>query len=111
MSGMHSSPTDRECVLACALVDILTIALVISVGNAVAWLIALYTTRGVQLLLWDVAFGMAGTALCALAFAWLAPAYQVIGLVSVGPLCAKLMIFGGDAIRATISKAAGAADR
>lgn len=31
--------------------DILTIAIVMSVGNAVAWLMALYTERGVQLLL------------------------------------------------------------
>ena len=79
--------------------DILTIALCISIGNAVAWLIALYTQRGVHLLLWDILFGMVGAALCAVAIAWVTPTLGVVGLVTAGPFCAVLMIFAGDAIR------------
>jgi hypothetical protein len=83
--------------------DILTIALCISIGNAVAWLIALYTDRGVQLLLWDVPFATVGAALCALAIAWIAPTLGVVGLVMAGPLCAVLMIVAGNAIRRALS--------
>lgn len=79
--------------------DILTIALCLSIGNAVAWLIALYTERGVHLLLWDVLFATAGAALRALAIAWIAPTLGVVGLVTAGPFCAVLMIFTGHAIR------------
>jgi hypothetical protein len=49
--------------------DILTIALCISIGSAVAWLLALYTDRGVHALLWDTLFATAGAALCALTLA------------------------------------------
>ena len=79
--------------------DILTMALCLSIGCAVAWLIALYTRRGVQLLLWDLPFATAGAALCALAVAWFAPTLGVLGLVTVGPVFAVLMIAAGDAIR------------
>ena len=79
--------------------DILTIALCLSVGSAVAWLVALYTKRGVQQLLWDVPFAIAGAALCALAAAWIAPKLVVVSLVTAGPVCAVLLIFTGDAIR------------
>jgi uncharacterized membrane protein YfcA len=74
-------------------------ALCMSVGSAVAWLIALYTERGVRRLLWDFPFATAGAALCALAIAWIDPRFVMIGLVTAGPLCAALMIFAGDAIR------------
>jgi hypothetical protein len=87
--------------------DILTVALSISIGNAVAWLIALYTKRGVQRLLWDVSFAMVGAALCAMAFVWLAPTLRIIGLLSLGPLCSVLMIFIGDAIRTHMRTATG----
>jgi hypothetical protein len=79
--------------------DILTIALCMSIGSAVAWLMALYTERGVQLLLWDMPFAMAGAALCALAIAAIAPAYVVVGLLMAGPFCAVVAIFAGQAIR------------
>ena len=79
--------------------DILTIALCMSIGSAVAWLMALYTSRGVQLLLWDMPFAMAGAALCALAIAAIAPAFVVVGLVMAGPFCAVFAIFAGHAIR------------
>jgi hypothetical protein len=74
-------------------------ALCISVGSAVAWLLALYTSRGVRLLLWDVPLGTLGAALCALAIGAISPALSVVGLVTAGPLSAALMIFAGDAIR------------
>jgi hypothetical protein len=79
--------------------DILTIALCISIGNAVAWLMALYTKRGVTFLLWDVPFATAGAALCALAVTLISTKLVVVTLVTVGPLCALLLIFTGHAIR------------
>jgi hypothetical protein len=84
--------------------DILTIALCMSVGNAVAWLIALYTERGVRLLLWDVPFATLGAALCAVATARVAPAFVVVALVTAGPLCALLMIGVGNTIRRALHK-------
>jgi hypothetical protein len=79
--------------------DTLTIALCLSIGCAVAWTIALYTKRGVRLLLWDVSFAIAGAALCALAIAWLAPYLGLVGLVVLGPIWAVAMIMAGDTIR------------
>jgi hypothetical protein len=84
-------------------VDILTIALCLSIGSAVPWLIALYTERGVQLLLWDVPFATAGAALCAAATAWLVPWLGVVGLVAAGPLCAYLAMRAGDALRRALA--------
>ena len=79
--------------------EILTIALCLSIGTCVAWLVALYSKRGPYLLLWDNVFAMTGTALCAVAIAWLVPAIGVLGLVIAGPLCAYLAIVAGQAIR------------
>jgi hypothetical protein len=79
--------------------DILTIALCISVGNAVAWLLALYTSRGFHPLLWDTLFATVGAALCALALSWFSPEFVVAGLVIVGPVFALVAIFAGDALR------------
>jgi hypothetical protein len=69
------------------------------IGNAVAWLIALYSERGAYLLIWNVVFGTLGAALCALAFLWIAPTFVIVGLVTVGPLFALLTIVGGNALR------------
>jgi len=82
-----------------AALDILTIAIVMSVGNAVAWLLALYTARGVRLLLWDVPFATLGAALCAASIACLDPKLTIVGLVTLGPFCALLMLHIGNAIR------------
>ena len=79
--------------------DNLTIALCISIGQAVAWLIALYTERGVHLLFWNVLFATVGAALCALAIAWIVPTLGLLGLVTAGPICAVLMVVGGHALR------------
>jgi hypothetical protein len=84
-------------------VDILTIALCMSIGSAVSWLIALYTSRGVRLLLWDVPFATLGAALCALAVGAVAPTFVIIALMTVGPLCAVIMIVIGNTIRRALS--------
>jgi len=78
--------------------DTLSIALCISIGSCVAWLVALYTPAGTPSLLWNVPLGMTGAALCALAIAWLAPWLGVFGLVIAGPFGALLTIKAGDAI-------------
>jgi hypothetical protein len=76
----------------------LTIALCISIGSCVAWLIALYTRDGTRMLLWNFPFGVAGAALCALIIAWLAPWLGVVGLVIAGPFFSLLAIVAGQAI-------------
>ena len=86
--------------------DILTIALCMSIGNAVAWLIALYTERGVPLLLWDVPFATIGAALCAISVAWIEPKLVVVGLVTAGPVCAAVMIIAATRSDALCSQAA-----
>ena len=78
--------------------DTLSIALCLSIGSCVAWVIALYTPGGLPLLLLNVPLGMAGAALCALAIAWLAPWLGVVGLVIAGPFGAALLIVAGGAI-------------
>ena len=78
--------------------DTLSIALCISIGSCVAWLVALYTPAGTLSLLWNVPFGMAGAALCALAITWLAPWLGIAGLVIAAPFGALLTIMTGDAI-------------
>ena len=79
--------------------EILIIALCLSIGTAVAWLVALYSERGPYLLIWDNVFGMAGAGLCAAAIAWLVPAIGAVGLVIAGPLCAYLAILAGQKLR------------
>jgi hypothetical protein len=78
--------------------DTLSIALCISIGSCVAWLIALYRPDGTSSLLWHFPLGMAGAALCALAIARFAPWLGVAGLVIAGPFGAVLMIVAGEAI-------------
>jgi hypothetical protein len=79
--------------------DDLTIALVLCIGSGVAWLLALYTERGFYRLLWNVPLGIAGAALCALTLSWTGPLTQAVGLFTVAPLSAVLMIFAGHAVR------------
>jgi hypothetical protein len=87
--------------------DNLGIALCLSIGCAVPWVLALCTKRGERLLLWDTALAMAGAALCALALSSASPTVRLIGLVVAGPLCAALMIFVGDAARRALRSIAG----
>ncbi len=86
--------------------DNLTIALCLSIGCAVPWVLALCTKRGERLLLWDTALAMAGAALCALAVSWTSPTVRLVGLVVAGPLCAVLMILAGDAVRRVLRERA-----
>jgi hypothetical protein len=85
--------------------DILTMATCLSIGSAVSWLIALYTRRGTEFLLWDFPFAVAGAALCAVAVAWITPTLGIVALVTVGPLFAGLMIPVGDAVRRRLGRA------
>jgi hypothetical protein len=83
--------------------DTLTLALIMSIGSAVAWLVALYSSRGPAFLILDVLFGMIGAALCALAITWIDIRFQVLGVVTAGPLCAALMILAGHAARRALT--------
>lgn len=85
--------------------DNLTIALCISIGYGVPWLIAIYSNNGARQLIENSVFGLAGTALGASAFNWIFSTYSIIALVSLGPVVAFLAIAGGQAVkRATLSK-------
>lgn len=79
--------------------DILTIALCLSVGCVVAWLLALYTARGERRLLSDTALAMLGAAACAFALSWASPTVRLVGLVTAGPVCGLLAIMAADAVR------------
>lgn len=79
--------------------DNLTIAVCLSIGCAVPWLLALYTPRGERMLLWDTLLAMAGAAACAFAFSWTSTTVRLIALVGAGPVCAYLMIAVGDRAR------------
>ena len=87
--------------------DNLTIILCLCIGNTVAWLIAIYTKRGVHLLIWNVLFGTVGAALWALAITWITPALGIVGLLMAGPLAAVLMIVAGHAVRRAVGRRPG----
>jgi hypothetical protein len=82
--------------------DDLTIAMCLCIGNAVAWLLALYTQRGLPRLLWDIPLGTAGATLCALTIAWLALKSGGVWLLIAGPLSALVAILAGHAIRRAV---------
>ena len=76
--------------------------LCLSIGCAVAWLLALYTPRGEQMLIGDTFAGTAGAALCALVLWWIAPVYIVVGLLVLGPILARLAIGFADLVRRSL---------
>ena len=84
--------------------DDLTIIMCICIGNAVAWLTALYTPSGLYLLIWNVVFAMLGATLCALAIAWIAFPLGGVWLLVAGPPSALFMIFAGHALRRALQK-------
>jgi hypothetical protein len=85
--------------------DNLTIALCISIGTGVPWLIAIYSENGARQLIENSVFGLVGTALGAYAFNWISSTYSLVALVSIGPLVAFLSIASGQAVkRAILSK-------
>jgi hypothetical protein len=85
--------------------DNLTLALCISIGTGVPWLIAVYSDNGARQLIGNTVFGMVGTAVGATAFNWSFSEYGIVALVSLGPAVAFLTITAGQAAkRAILSK-------
>jgi hypothetical protein len=85
--------------------DNLTIALCISIGTGVPWLIAIYSDTGARQLIENSVFGLVGTAFGASAFNWISHTYGIVALVSLGPVVAFLTIIAGQAVkRAILSK-------
>jgi hypothetical protein len=88
-----------------AFLDNLTIALCISIGTGVPWLIAIYSENGARQLIENSVLGLAGTALGASAFSWIFSKYSIVALVTLGPVVAFLTIAAGQAVkRAILSK-------
>jgi hypothetical protein len=79
--------------------DTLTIALCISIGTGVPWLIAIQSDDGARQLIANSVLGLAGTALGASLFNWISPAYSIIALISLGPVVAFLAIAAGQAVK------------
>ena len=80
-------------------------ALCISIGTGVPWLIAIYSDNGARQLIGNSVLGLVGTALGASAFNLMSPTYSIIALISVGPVVAFLTIAAGQAVkRAILSK-------
>jgi hypothetical protein len=82
-------------------------ALCISIGTGVPWLIAIYTEAGDRQLIENSVLGLLATALAASAFDWIFSAYSIIALVSLGPVVALLTIVAGQKVkRAILSRVA-----
>ena len=101
VSGRPLSTGRRNCL------DILTIALCLSIGNMVAWLLALYTQGGIHQLLWNVVFASAGAFLSVAVVAFLAPDLRVAGLVVAGPFFALMAIGIGQILTHSLLPRAG----
>jgi hypothetical protein len=84
--------------------DTLIIALCLSIGCAVAWMLALYTARGERRLLSDMALAIVGAAACAFALSWASPTVRLVALVIAGPVCGVLAIKAGDAVRRMLQR-------
>jgi hypothetical protein len=82
--------------------DNLTIALCISIGTGVPWLIATYSENGARQLVENSVFGLVGTALAACAFNWISSTYGLIAVVSLGPVVAFLSIAAGQVVKRAI---------
>jgi hypothetical protein len=83
--------------------DFLVGCICLSIGCAVAWVLALYTPRGEAFLLGDTFFATAGAVLCALILWWTAPVYIVVGLLFLGPFFARGAIALTDLVRRSVS--------
>jgi hypothetical protein len=82
--------------------DNLTIALCISIGSGVPWLIAVYSDDGARRLIGNSVLGLAGIFLGAAVFNWVSPTYAIVALVTAGPLVAFLAIAAGQAAKRAI---------
>jgi hypothetical protein len=79
-----------------------TIALWISIGTGVPWLLAVYSEDRARQPIENTVLGMAGTALAACAFRWISPTYGLVCFVFLGPVAAFLTIAAGRAVRRAI---------
>jgi hypothetical protein len=85
--------------------DNLAIALCISIGTGVPWLIAVYSEDGARQLIGNTVLGMAGTVFGAWAFQWISSTYGLVALILLGPVVAFLTITAGQAVkRAVLSR-------
>lgn len=82
--------------------DNLTMALCLSIGTGVPWLIAIYSENGARQLIENNVLGLVGTAFGASAFNWISPRYGIIALISLGPVLAFLTIAAGQAVKRAI---------
>ncbi|MFZ1102726.1 MAG: hypothetical protein WAN86_07795 [Hyphomicrobiaceae bacterium] len=82
--------------------DTLTIALCISIGTGVPWLMAVYSEDRARQLIENNVLGLVGTGLGASAFNWISPTYGIVALVSLGPVAAFLAIAARQAARRAI---------
>ena len=82
--------------------DNLTIALCISIGTGVPWLIAIYSDTGARQLIENSVFGLVGTAFGASAFNWISSNYGIVALVSLGPVVALLTIAACQSVKRAI---------
>jgi hypothetical protein len=77
-------------------------ALCISIGTGVPWLVAIYSDDGARQLLGNSVFGLMGIALGASVFDWIFSKYSIVALVSLGPIVALLAIAAGQAVKRAI---------
>jgi hypothetical protein len=82
--------------------DNLAVALCISIGTGVPWLIAVYSDNGARQLIGNTVFGMVGTAFATSAFNWIFSENGIAALVSLGPAVAFLTIAAGQAAKRAI---------
>jgi len=70
----------------------LTIALCISIGTGVPWLMAIHSDNSARQLFWNSLVGLAVALTCAVAFDSLSPLYSILALISAGPLIVLLAV-------------------
>jgi hypothetical protein len=84
------------------LLDNLTVALCISIGTGVPWLMAVYSEDRARQLIENNVLGLTAAGLAAVAFDWLFSTYSVVALVSLGPPAVVLAIAAGQAVKRAI---------
>ena len=87
--------------------DFLVGVLCISIGCAMAWVLALYTGRGPAQLIADTALGIAGVAICAYVLADLTPVLRLAGVVVLGLPASYLAIRLGDGVLSSARRLRG----
>lgn len=79
--------------------DYVSIILSMCIGNAVAWLAAIYRPAATRSLLWNVIAGSLAAGLCGFLLARTVPEYASAGLLVAGPVCAWGAILAAGALR------------